>query len=75
MVRRTKTEAAATREALLDGIPYRQFWGEPATPADKKQAAPARYPILRPADEDEVERMFQRLKAVGRLDSRNADEQ
>jgi hypothetical protein len=53
------------REALLDGIPYRQFWGETETP---KLLPPPRYPLLRPEDEDEVERMFQRLKSVGRID-------
>jgi hypothetical protein len=82
-----------SREALLDGIPYRQFWGEhPAAdlaptqrvssatdPApDKDQtaqtAAPARYPVLRAEDEDEVERLFQRLKSVGHLESKNSDE-
>lgn len=55
------------REALLDGIPYRQFWGE--APESKQLPSP-RYPLLRPEDEDEVERMFQRLKSVGRLDEK-----
>ena len=63
-----------SREALIDGIPYRQFWGEPAI-AEPKQLPLARYPLLRPEDEDEVERMFQRLKSVGRIDQRNADDQ
>jgi hypothetical protein len=76
-----------SREALLDGIPYREFWGElsttePATepaaepPADKdaEAAAPARYPMLRTEDEEEVERLFQRLKSVGHLESKNSDE-
>jgi hypothetical protein len=54
--------------ALLDGIPYTQFWGEIDAPA--KQLAPPRYPLMRPEDEEEIERMFQRLKTVGRLDRR-----
>ena len=54
-----------SREALLDGIPYQQFWGETAA---AKQLPPPRYPLLRPEDEEEIERMFQRLKTVGRLD-------
>ena len=62
------------REALLDGIPYAQFWGE-APASDVKQAAPQKYPLLRPEDEDEVERMFQRLKSVGRIDQRHSDDQ
>jgi hypothetical protein len=62
-----------SREALLDGVPYRQFWGE--VPTAPKQLAPPRYRLLRPEDEEEVERMFQRLKSVGRLDPRGSDEQ
>jgi hypothetical protein len=78
------------RQALLDGVPYRQFWGEPplseisatkhsssaklppvsSAPA---QMAPPRYPLLRPEDEEEVERMFQRLKTVGHLERRDPD--
>jgi hypothetical protein len=60
-----------SREALLDGIPYRQFWGEAPAP---KQLLPPRYPLLRPEDEEEVERLFQRLKTVGRLDQRGSDD-
>jgi hypothetical protein len=60
-----------SRLALLDGVPYREFWGEPL---DQKQLPPPYYPVLRPEDEEEVERMFQRLKSVGRLDPRNTDE-
>jgi hypothetical protein len=68
-----------SREALLDGIPYREFWGEPPAIMGKQPAkatvdAPARYPLLRPEDEDEVERMFQRLKSVGHLESKNSEE-
>ena len=62
-----------SREALIDGVPYREFWGETAT-AEPKQLPPPRYPLLRPEDEDEVERMFQRLKSVGRIDQRNSDD-
>ena len=65
-----------SREALLDGIPYKQFWGEALPPAQQpppRQLPPARYPLLRPEDEDEVERMFQRLKAAGSID-RSSDE-
>jgi hypothetical protein len=61
-----------SKEAMLDGIPYRQFWGEAAS--ERKQIAPPpRYPLLRPEDEDEVEKMFQKLKSVGRID-RGSDE-
>jgi hypothetical protein len=62
-----------SREALLDGVPYRQFWGGPPAEAPK-QLAPPRYRLLRPEDEEEVERMLQRLRSVGRLDPRGSDE-
>ncbi len=62
-----------SREALLDGIPYRQFWGEPAA-NERRQLPLPRYPLLRPEDEEEVERMFQRLKTVGHLERRNPDD-
>jgi hypothetical protein len=71
------------RTALLDGIPYAQFWGEtPAAekppaeqPAKEEHAVAQKYPLLRPEDEEEVERMFQRLKSVGRIDQRNSEDQ
>jgi hypothetical protein len=78
-----------SREALLDGVPYREFWGELAAVArssevatkappeladDKDAEAPVRYPILRSEDEEEVERLFQRLKSVGHLESKSSDE-
>ena len=77
-----------SREALLDGVPYREFWGElaaaskkldknpPLEPADadKNASAPLRYPVLRSEDEEEVERLFQRLKSVGHLESKSSDE-
>src|SRR5215813_9448281 len=65
-----------SRDALIDGIPYRQYWGELlATSSDRKLAPPPRYRVLRPEDEAEVERLYQRLKAVGHLDQKNsADE-
>ena len=66
------------REALIDGVPYRQFWGEPANsanaaPARRSMEAP-RAPLLLPDDEAEVERLFQRLKSVGHLDQKTSPE-
>ena len=77
-----------SREALLDGVPYREFWGELAAVArsseptkksapessEKDASAPLRYPVLRSEDEEEVERLFQRLKSVGHLESKSSDE-
>jgi hypothetical protein len=63
-----------SRDALIDGIPYRQYWGEVLAPAGERKQPPApRYRILRPEDEAEVERLYQRLKTVGNLD-KNTDE-
>lgn len=55
-----------SRAAILDDLTYNEFWGEvpPATPP----AALPRPRLLRADDEDEVERMFHRLRAGGRLD-------
>jgi hypothetical protein len=66
-----------SRDALIDGIPYRQYWGEVLAPAagDRKQAPPPRYRILRPEDEAEVERLYQRLKTVGNLDQKNSTDE
>lgn len=66
-----------SRDALIDGKPYRQYWGEMlAPPPERKQPTPPpRYRILRPEDEAEVERLYQRLKTVGNLDQKtSADE-
>ncbi len=64
-----------SRDALIDGMPYRQYWGEVLVPGpDRRQPPPPRYRILRPEDEAEVERLYQRLKTVGNLDQKNTDE-
>jgi len=65
-----------SRDALIDGVPYRQFWGEVLAPGgDRRQAPAPRYRMLLPEDEAEVERLYQRLKTVGHLDQKNsADE-
>ena len=78
-----------SRNALLDGIPYHQAWGEPgekpklekrSEPRKTLEAGPQQQPptvhrpLLRPEEEEEIERMFQRLKSVGRLDQRDQRE-
>ena len=65
------------REALIDGIPYRQFWGEPSPSSSGAKPLPSpQYRLLRPEDEAEVERLYQRLKTVRHLDADNStDEQ
>ncbi len=65
-----------SRDALIDGIPYRQYWGEVlAAPMDRKQGPAPRYRILRAEDEAEVERLYQRLKTVGFLDQKNTTDE
>ena len=62
--------------ALIDGIPYKQFWGEaPPVLAERVKAPSPRYRLLRKEDEAEVERLYQRLKTVGRLDSTNTSDE
>ena len=64
-----------SRDALIDGIPYGQYWGEVLSPqGERNKPAPARYRLLRPEDEAEVERLYQRLKTVGNLDQKSTDE-
>jgi hypothetical protein len=63
-------------DALIDGIPYRQYWGELLAPgSERKQVPTTRYRILRPEDEAEVERLYQRLKTVGNLDQKNSSDE
>ena len=55
-----------SRAAILDDLTYNEFWGE-AQPIVPPVALP-RPRLLRADDEDEIERMFHRLRAGGRLD-------
>jgi len=66
-----------SRDAFIDGIPYWQYWGEVLAPTtERKQQPPLpRYRILRPEDEAEVERLYQRLKTVGNLDQKNSTDE
>jgi hypothetical protein len=66
----------ASRDALIDGVPYRQYWGEmlSSSPDAKGQTSVPRYRLLRSEDEAEVERLYQRLKTVGNLDKTSSDE-
>ena len=60
-------------EALLDGVPHRRFWGDaPPAAGGRRNPPPPRSPLLRPEDEAEVERLYQRLKTVGRLDRKDS---
>ncbi|MCX6622118.1 MAG: hypothetical protein NTY38_13835 [Acidobacteria bacterium] len=66
----------SSREALIDGVPYGQFWNEPVIPLAEPAPLPApKYQLLLPEDEADVERMFQRLKTVGHLDPKNSSDE
>ena len=63
---------------LKSGVPRKVGWAllqVLAPVVEAAQALPPRYRLLRPEDEAEVERLYQRLKTVGNLDQKNsADE-
>lgn len=64
------------KEALIDGIPWLEFWGETVPVAvEKKDTSSPKYQLLRSEDEAEVERLFQVLKTVGHLDSRQPSDE
>jgi hypothetical protein len=82
-----------SRNALLDGVPYRQAWGdsgkvsdsgkmsdpgkthESGATSERQPPTPPYRPLLRPGEEEEVEKIFQRLKSVGRSDLRDQRDQ
>jgi hypothetical protein len=71
-----RTLRRMAHDALIDGIPYRQYWGEVMNPSsDRKQPVPPRYRLLLPEDEAEVERLYQLLKTVGHLDPKNTSDE
>lgn len=65
-----------SRMALIEGRPYREFWGETTSVgSEPKQTCRPRYHLLLPEDEAEIERLYQQLKTAGRIDNKNsADE-
>ena len=65
-----------SRDALIDGVPYRQYWGEALNPgSDRRQIPSPRYRMLRPEDEAEVEKLYQRLKTVVHLDQKSTTDE
>ena len=61
------------RDAVIDGLPYHEYWGDaPVALAEPPKLASPKYPLLRAEDEEEVDRLFQRLKTVGNLDSKTS---
>jgi hypothetical protein len=65
-----------SREAIIDGRPYREFWGELSrTGSEGRPLASPRFRLLLPEDEAEVERLYQRLKSVRHLDPDNSGDE
>lgn len=67
-----RTLRQMSTNALIDGTPYRQYWGELLGAADAKQLNARHYRVLRPEDEEEVERLYFLLKTVGHIEPRNS---
>jgi hypothetical protein len=63
------------RGALIDGVPYHEFWRGEARDrlSPYAQGRVNRYPLLRPEDELEVEQMFEQLRAEGSIDTERAE--
>lgn len=61
--------------ATFDGVTYRDYWAwsnvTGSRPDKRVSAPPVR--IVNQEDEEEIERMYQKLKTVGHLDSRSTD--
>ena len=61
--------------AKFDGVAYRDYWTwndiKEQNGVDSTNDNPVR--MLNQNDEEEIERMYQKLKSVGRLDSRESD--
>ncbi|MGH9639660.1 MAG: hypothetical protein ACRD3Y_06330 [Bryobacteraceae bacterium] len=61
--------------ASFDGVPFRTYWACSSADASKQTESgepPAH--VLSTEDEEEIERMYQKLKSVGHIDSKKSDE-
>jgi len=70
-----RTVRQMATSASIDGVPYRQYWGELLGSNESRQLAAPRYRVLRPEDEEEVERLYFLLKTVGHIDPRNSGDE
>jgi hypothetical protein len=67
---------ASARAARGEARSYRELRAQEAPPpAEPHSLRLPRYRLLRPEDEEEVEKLYQRLKAVGRLDSKSSTDE
>src|SRR6266702_3758674 len=49
-----RTLRQMANNAMIDGVPYRQYWGELLGASEARQLSAPRYRVLRPEDEEEV---------------------
>ncbi|MBV8072009.1 MAG: hypothetical protein JO270_19025 [Acidobacteriaceae bacterium] len=61
--------------ATFDGVAYRDYWTWLSMNGSRSETPVLEQPVrmLSPEEEDEIERMYQKLKTVGRLDTRVQD--
>lgn len=61
--------------AMFDGVAYRDYWTWTTLTALHGENQTMEQPVrmLSSEDEDEIERMYQKLKTVGHIDSRGSD--
>jgi hypothetical protein len=61
--------------ATFDGVAYRDYWTWSSLAGAHGERPALEQPVrmLSPEDEDEIERLYQKLKTVGHLDSRGTD--
>lgn len=61
--------------AMFDGVAYRDYWTWTTLTGLNGESQTMEQPVrmLSSEDEDEIERLYQKLKTVGRLDSRGSD--
>lgn len=62
--------------ATFDGVAYRDYWTWSSMTALRGDSPTLEQPVrmLSPEEEEEIERMYQKLKTVGRLDTRSDKE-
>jgi hypothetical protein len=61
--------------ATFDGVSHRDYWAWAAVAQPRTDTPVPEQPVrmVSTEEEDEIERMYQKLKTVGRLDSRSSD--
>ena len=55
-------------QALINGVPHRQIFGELVEPPAKEPMPSPQYRLLNEDEEAEIERLYQKLRTAGRLD-------